>query len=148
MSQALTTVTAMGKAVQAIETLEEASPLHNRLAGFARALGKSREDPDKLIGTTEWRIRLEHWMGATLQKVERSQGKRTDLTLPDDQSRLQAARETGQLTRDAAQRYEVMSYCPTNDMEAYFTNCRAKRKENVVRLRRCWGWIMRQLIAI
>ncbi len=122
----------MGKAVQAVETLEEASPLHDRLAGFARALGKSREDPDKLIGTTEWRIRLEHWMGAALQKVERSQGKRTDLTLADDQSRLKAARETGQLTRDAAQRYEVMSHCPANDIEAYFTTCRAKRKENVV----------------
>jgi len=59
VSQALTTVSAMGQAVQAVETLAPASKVHSGLAGVARLHSKSRQDPDTLIGATEWRIRAQ-----------------------------------------------------------------------------------------
>ena len=132
MSQSLTTVTAMGKAVQAVETLEDASKVHSGLAGVARMLGKSRKEPDTLVEATEWRIRIECKMGGMLRKVDRKVGRPKKLS--DDQTKLEKAIEAGHLKRDTAHRYEVMDHCPTDDMEAHFTNCRARRKENTVRL--------------
>ena len=133
MSQALTTVMAMGKAVQTVETLEDASKVHSGLAGVARMLGKSRKDPDTLIGATEWRIRLEHRIGGISRDIEGVQGERTDLTSSDGRKKSEVLENAG-FKRDASYRYEVMNHCPIDNMEAHFTACRAKRKENVVRL--------------
>lgn len=135
MSQALTTVTAMGKAVQAVETLEPASKVHSGLAGVARMHGKSRKDPDTLIAATEWRIRLEHKMGSMIRGIERDKPGPKDMSHHATQlSGLYSIIEDAGIKKDQAYRYQVMSHCPLERIEAYFTVCRAKRKENIVHL--------------
>ncbi len=130
----LSTVSAMSKAVQAVETLEDASKVHSGLAGVARMLGKSRQEPDRLIEATEWRIRLEHKMGGLLRGESRSDGGRPGKNVSHDATGFYAALESAGLKKDQAYRYQVMSHCSLEDMEAYFADCRSRRKENVVRL--------------
>ncbi len=67
-----------------------------------------------------------------LRKVDRNVGRPKKSS--DGQTNLEKAIEAGHLKRDTAHRYEVMDHCPTDDMEAHFINCRARRKENAVRL--------------
>jgi len=102
----------MGKAVQAVETLEPASKVHSGLAGVARMHGKSRKDPDTLIAATEWRIRLEHKMGGMMREEERSQPKPGSKTISHDAKRFLDTIEDAGIKKDQAYRYQVMSHCP------------------------------------
>ncbi len=134
MTTSLTTVTAISRAVLAAKTLEDASTLHSRLAGIAKVLGKEHHDPELLMDATEWRIRLEHSMGGMLREVERDPGGRPEKNSFDDRTSLQHAIEAGHLKQNAAYRYQVMNHCSLDDMEAHFAECRAQRKDNVVKL--------------
>lgn len=93
-----------------------------------RALAvKSRKDRDTINEIAEVKVSGECKGGHLLRGIERGQGERNDLTSLDDLTKstpYQTALSEAGLTGFTAYRWQVMSWCPEAEREAYFQKTR------------------------